>query len=114
MSLELNILEQLIATEFDASENIILETNKGNSRTGLIEFNTTNRSLSNIPVEELVSSFYRHSGYNLSKVEFNKFPGRDMEILRFTAEKINRTMHKYKINILKTSYHNSIFILQAE
>jgi len=111
MPLELNILEQLISTEFDVGhdQNLILIKNTGNPRTGMIEFDK-GKNMPDISVEELTRSFYSHSRFNLTE---NEYPIKNSEItiLRFYAAKES---HRYLITILKTNYHNSIFINQEE
>jgi len=117
MSLKLNILEQLIATEFDVGREqcLILSKNVRNPTTGVIEFNTQKEtSNSGVPVEELVRSFYENSGYDISEIEHQNFNKKNFKILKFSAEKHNHKDRKYTVTVLKTSYHNSIFINQIE
>lgn len=46
--------------------------------------------------------------------EEQNFNKSNLEILSYSAEKINENKHKYLIIILKTEYHHSIFINQTE
>lgn len=105
--LTLNFLEQLIASEFGVGyeQDLVLVRNKRNPSTGLIEFATDKEySFSGIRIEELIRTFYKYSGYNVSDIE----EVRPKNIFKFKAE----NKESYSITILKTNYHNIIVITQ--
>ncbi|MDO8622872.1 MAG: hypothetical protein Q7R52_01390 [archaeon] len=117
MSLRLNILEQLLATEFDVGyeQELILIKNVRNPTTGMIEFNTQKKvSNSGMCVEELVKKFYEQSGFNVNQIEHENYDRKSLKILRFSAEKQNSHKHNYLITIVKTPYTNIISINQTE